>query len=270
MGQQDYYNILGVDETASAEDIKEAFRKLALKYHPDRNQNNPGAAEKMKSLNEAYAVLSNPGKRKEYDALKRQFGSTAYTHFRSSYTDQDIFRGSDINKILEELAQAFGVRGHHDLFREFYGNSYQSFEFGRPGFFAKGFVFGKAFEKGNQEQISRKTPFQKHVGNVSRFFLEKMTGMEYPEQGADIQDTIRLTPELAHDGGPYAYFHRQKKKRLVVKIPPRIREGQRIRLAKMGHEGKGGANAGNLYLEIQIKKPFLKKIKDFLPSLWSK
>jgi DnaJ-class molecular chaperone len=267
MEQRDYYQVLGVEENADAETIKSAFRDLALKYHPDRNQGNPEAAEKMKEVNEAYAVLSNPGKRQEYDAMRKQFGSTAYTHFRNTYSDQDIFRGSDINAILEEMARAFGLRGYEDLFKEFYGQSYRTFEFGRPGFFAKGFVFTGPFGRKRGKQVGEKSVFQKHVGTLSRYFLGKMTGIELPQDGADIQDVIHLSPELAEKGGPYAYFHREKKKKLVVKIPPKIREGQRIRLAGMGYDGKGGASPGNLFLEVRVKTPLWRKVKSFLSSL---
>ena len=72
MSQNDYYQILGVDQKANAKQIKNAYRKLAFQYHPDRNDKNPAAAEKMKSVNEAYAVLSNADKRREYDTLQQQ------------------------------------------------------------------------------------------------------------------------------------------------------------------------------------------------------
>ncbi len=73
MAKKDYYEILGVSKTASADEIKSAFRKLAKKYHPDVNKE-PGAAEKFKEIGEAYSVLSEETKRKQYD----QFGSAAF------------------------------------------------------------------------------------------------------------------------------------------------------------------------------------------------
>jgi len=267
MEQADYYQILGVRENAGPERIKEAFRELALKYHPDRNQGNLEAAERMKTLNEAYAVLSNPAKRREYDALRRQFGSTAYTHFRQTHTDQDIFRDSDVHTILEEMARAFGLRGYEDIFKEFYGQAYRSFEFSRPGFFAKGFFFGGPFPKREDRGDEKASRFQKHINAASRYFLEKMTGVELPQEGQDIQDVIYLSPDHAREGGPYAYMHRKKSKKLVVRIPPRVRDGQRIRLTGMGAEGKGSAKPGNLYLEVRIKKPLSQKVKDFVSSL---
>ncbi len=75
MAQQDYYQILGVDQLAEAKKIKEAYRELAFKYHPDRNEKNPDSAEMMKSVNEAYAVLSNVQKRRDYDTMRNRFGS---------------------------------------------------------------------------------------------------------------------------------------------------------------------------------------------------
>jgi curved DNA-binding protein len=95
MAEQDYYQLLGVDRSASLEEIKKAYRKLALKYHPDKAKGDKHAAEeKFKQISEAYAVLSNPEKRKQYD----EFGSQA---FRDRFTREDIFRGFDFNEIFD-------------------------------------------------------------------------------------------------------------------------------------------------------------------------
>ncbi len=92
----DYYKILGVDKKASADDIKKAYRKLALKHHPDKNPGNKESEEKFKKISEAYAVLSDPEKRNQYD----NFGSDT---FSQRYSQEDIFRNFDINDILRDL-----------------------------------------------------------------------------------------------------------------------------------------------------------------------
>ena len=260
MAQEDYYQVLGVEPEATDQTIKEAFRKLAFKYHPDRNRENAAAVEKMKQVNEAYAVLSNPAKKREYDTLKNQFGSSAYSHFRNNYSEQDIFNGSDINHIFEEMAKAFGLRGSNEIFKEFYGRGFQQFEFKNPRGFARGFVFGQPPKGSGQHQA----PFPPggNLGKLSRFLLQKISGVQFPENGTDVEDQLYLTPEQAIQGGPYAYYLRRKSKKLVVKIPPGVRPGQRIRLAGMGQEGKAGGRPGDLFLKVHIRKPLMKAIKD--------
>jgi DnaJ-class molecular chaperone len=265
MTQRDYYQILGVDKNAVSKQIKEAYRKLAFKYHPDRNKENPEAAEKMKIFNEAYAVLSDPEKRREYDALRQQFGSSAYSRFRNNYSEQDIFSGSDINHVFEEMAKAFGFRSFDNIFKEFYGKEYQSFEFKRPGIFAGGFVFTGPLRRGKYDQS--RFPLPGKVGKLSRYVLKKISGVELPGNGADINDIIRLSSIQAQKGGPYAYFLKEQSKKLIVKIPPGVRDGQRIRLTGMGKDRKGGGTPGDLYLKVQIKKPLIQKIKKTISDL---
>ena len=107
--KKDYYEILGVPRNASTEEIKKAYRELALKYHPDRNAGNKEAEERFKEINEAYAVLSDPQKRKEYDA----FGMAG---FRQRYTDEDIFRGFNIGDLFRDLGFGSG-----DIFSIIFG-----------------------------------------------------------------------------------------------------------------------------------------------------
>lgn len=104
MATRDYYNILGVSKNASDAEIKKAYRKLAMKYHPDRNPNKKEAEERFKEINEAYAVLSDKEKRKQYDT----FGAEG---FRQRFTQEDIFRGFDFDEILSSL---FGGRGRRE------------------------------------------------------------------------------------------------------------------------------------------------------------
>jgi len=112
MATRDYYEILGVNKNASDGEMKKAYRKLAMKYHPDRNPNKKEAEERFKEINEAYAVLSDKEKRKQYDT----FGAEG---FHQRFTQEDIFRGFDFDEILSGL---FGGRGKRE------------FRFGRGGF----------------------------------------------------------------------------------------------------------------------------------------
>ncbi len=265
MSQHDYYQILGINQNASAKQIKDAYRKLAFQYHPDRNEKNPEAAEKMKSVNEAYAVLSDAAKRRKYDTLRQQFGSSAYSQFRQNYSEQDIFSGSDINQVLEQMARAFGLRGFDEIFKEFYGQGYRKYEFRKPGFFANSFIFTGPRQSGKSDPSGLRS--QVGLGKLARFLLKQFSGIEFPENGTDIHDTIWLDPELAQQGGPYAYHLRKKDKKLVVKIPPGTKSNQQIRLTGMGEDGKGGGQTGNLYLRVRIRKPLLQQIKDFISKL---
>ena len=106
--KRDYYEVLGVPKSASKDEIKDSYRKLAMQYHPDRNKS-PEAEEKFKEISEAYAVLSDEQKRRQYDTL-------GHAGFDQRYTQEDIFRGADFNDIFRDLGGGFG-----DLFRQIFG-----------------------------------------------------------------------------------------------------------------------------------------------------
>jgi len=108
--EDDYYKILGLDKSASKEEIKKTYRKLALKYHPDRNPGDKKAEERFKKISEAYAVLSDPEKKKQYDA----FGSQA---FSQKFSQEDIFRNFDFSSIFRDLGFGGGGGNYTHIFR---------------------------------------------------------------------------------------------------------------------------------------------------------
>jgi curved DNA-binding protein CbpA len=101
---KDYYRLLGVEREASGEEIKKAYRKLALKYHPDRNRGDPGCEDRLKEVNEAYQVLGNEEKRRRYDLSCQQ------SFYRHVYYQEDL--SDDLIEILRVFARGgFGMRG---------------------------------------------------------------------------------------------------------------------------------------------------------------
>jgi DnaJ-class molecular chaperone len=266
MNQKDYYQILEVEKEASPQKIKEAYRRLAFQCHPDRNKENPLAVEKMKEINEAYAVLSDPKKRSDYGTFHEQYGPYGYDRFKQRYSEQDIFRGSDINQIFEEMAKAFGLRSFEEVFRESYGQGVHTFEFQRPGVSGRGFIFfGPGFGKIKSQGIPVSSEiFPGFLGKIIRYLLKKTFGMREPHRGKDLEEVIYLDPRQALEGAKGKYFHRKRKKELIVTIPPEMKDGQKIRLKGMGALGKDGGEPGDLYLKIKIKKPILEKVRGLL------
>jgi len=278
MEKKDYYKVLGVNEDASFEEIKKTYRKLAFQYHPDKN---PGREEMMKELNEAYAVLSDERKRREYDSYRQSYGFFARDKFRQTYTDQDIFKDSDINQVFAELSKVFGFNRPEDIFSNssFYGNQFRTFQFKGPGFTGKVFFSGpmsKTYQdmlRASRYQTSKAPAYQPSF--FSRILLKgvqafqnhiaKKYGLELPERGKDIEDGVTIPSEVASAGGKVRY-HLAKPdnpRDLMIKISPGIREGQKIRLKGMGKDGRHGGESGDLYLRVKVHTPLLKKIIKF-------
>src|SRR5258705_10150356 len=111
--QRDYYQVLGAAEPATTDEIKKAFRRLAKQYHPDRNPNNPQAAERFKEINEAHDVLSDVDKRKKYDQMRRYgaFSPEGGRRGRSAPPDSGNFDITDLGGLGDSFAAIFGRRG---------------------------------------------------------------------------------------------------------------------------------------------------------------
>ena len=129
MSGKDYYQLLGISKSASAQEIKKAYRKMALKYHPDQNKGNKEAEAKFKEISEAYAVLSDPEKKKQYD----MFGADG---FQSRYSQEDIFRNFDFGSIFSDMGfggPGRGRGGGANIFSQIFGNMGQSQQFRGSG-----------------------------------------------------------------------------------------------------------------------------------------
>ena len=285
MEQRDYYKVLGVGEIAGADEIKKAYRNLAFRYHPDRNA---GSEEMMKTINEAYAVLSNPGKKIEYDSLRQQYGPSARDQFRQHYTDQDIFRDSDISQVFEEFSKIFGFSSPQDIFSRngFYGPNYRTYEFKSPGGAGKGFFFYRPMRDAYQEGLKMPPDQTRQVAGIGQRMtssiglkilalfqkmLAKRLGIELPERGRDLHDVVRITREEAAAGGKinYLYTKQDNPRNLLITLPQGIRDSQPIKLKALGEAGKNGGDSGDLYLKVKISRQFAEIIREFIRKLIS-
>ena len=267
MNQKDYYEILGVTREAGFDGIKAVYRRLAFEYHPDRNPGNSTAVEKMKEINEAYAVLSDIEKRSQYDRLRREYGPFAYDRFRQTHSDRDIFRGSDINQIFEEMARAFGFRGFEDIFRQTYGQGYRTFEFRRPGVFGKVIILGSGRRQVGEPETS--PPPGRLSGvlvKLAGYAVRRMLGLAEGSRDKDRYDLLPIDVQQAQKGGLVTYHDAVDSKEFVVTIPAGIRDGQIMRLRGAGNHGAPGESAGDIYLKVEIKRSLFQKVRHFIKS----
>jgi curved DNA-binding protein len=207
-----------VEKTASPEEIKKAYRKLALKHHPDRNKGNKEAEEQFKKISEAYAVLSDKEKRQQYDS----FGSAG---FQQRYSQEDIFRNADLGDILREFGINFGGSGR-TTFRSSGGGS-GIFEemFRQPG---AGGHAGHGFQDFRQQQQVKGTDLSLELPIT---LSEVLTGAE---------KTISLGRGAAAE-------------KVSVKIPAGIETGKKLRISGKGSSSPMGGPPGDLYLLIKVE-----------------
>jgi molecular chaperone DnaJ len=257
--KRDYYEVLGVSKSASKSEIKDAYRKLAMQYHPDRNKA-ADAEDKFKEISEAYAVLSDDQKRQQYDTL-------GHAGFDQRYTPEDIFRGADFETIFRDIGFGFG-----DLFRTFFGGGFRE----RSN---RGQDLGYELEitleeaaKGNEKEIvvprtekcevcggsgaspgtSAKTcPKCNGAGQVRN--MRKNSFLMYVQ--------VTPCPECRGRGKlietPCNKCHgtglTKKRRKINVKIPEGIDEGYQLRLRGEGEMAPNGGEPGDLYVLVHIK-----------------
>ncbi|HOW87750.1 MAG TPA: DnaJ domain-containing protein [Candidatus Omnitrophota bacterium] len=222
--QKDYYKVLGVPESASADEIKKVYRKLAVKYHPDKNPDNPKAAEaKFKEISEAYYILSDEKRRQQYDQM-RKFGGG----FQGNYAG----------------AQGFNFE---DLLRQFSGGGR-----GRPSgrYSAFSDIFGDLFSGGGTGGSFR---FYSS-GSPQQGYYEAEDDYDQPvpsQEPADVIVNLKISKRKAKEGGSVT-FRTPEGQTVSVKIPSNTREGQKLRLARQGRVCHACHHPGDLILRVKV------------------
>lgn len=230
MSGKDYYKILETSKSASAGEIKKAYRKLALKYHPDHNKGDKSAEAKFKEISEAYAVLSDPEKKKQYD----MFGAEG---FQNRFSQEDIFRGFDFGSIFSE----FGVGG---------GGSSQNI-------FSQ--MFGGAGGPGKRQYRSSGSPF----GHSSAGF----GGHSQRAKGQDLIYELPVTlEELSRTANKIISYQMDgRQEQVSVKIPAGIPAGHKLRLRGKGEPSPYGGPPGDLFIQISVlAHPVFRRVNDDL------
>ena len=218
---RDYYETLGVPKTATDDEIKSAFRKLARKYHPDVAKDKKTAEEKFKQINEAYEVLSDPEKRKKYDQLGADWNQPGGFQPPPGWGGQQQPGGA-----FQQWSSGNGGG--------------VEFEFGGTGFSD----FFEAFFGGGRGQSAFGGSFGRRAATA--------------ERGSDVEADIMVPLEEALHGAKRTISLRRggsnKVETYQVKIPRGVHEGQRIRLAGQGEAGERGGKSGDLFLRVRLAR----------------
>ncbi|MGB7298635.1 MAG: molecular chaperone DnaJ [Burkholderiaceae bacterium] len=254
MAKKDYYEVLGVSKNASDEDLKRAYRRMAMKFHPDRNPDDKSAEAKFKEAKEAYEILTDAEKRNAYDrfghaGVDQTAGGGQGGNFSDVFGDifgdifggqqqrggqgggrSNVYRGSDLRYAMEvTLEQA--ARGHTTEIRV-------------PSWDSCTTCKGSGAKPGTKPVTCKTCNGQGNVRMQQGFFSIQQTCPNCDGSGKSIAD-----PCTACEGAGRI----KKQKTLEVKIPAGIEDGMRIRSAGNGEPGMNGGPAGDLYVEIRLK-----------------
>jgi len=249
MAKRDYYEVLGVDRSASDAELKKAYRRMAMKYHPDRNPDNADAEEHFKEAKEAYEVLSDSQKRAAYDQFGHEGvnqsagGGAGAGGFSDIFGDvfNDIFGGAGGGR---QNFRGADLRYHLDLtLEEAVAGTTQKIRI--PVNVECKTCDGSGAKKGTEPVTCTTCGGHGQVRIQQGFFSVQQTCPHCRGTGKMIKDPC----QDCHGEGTV-----QEQKTLSVKVPAGVDTGDRIRLSGEGEPGQGGAPAGDLYVEVQVKR----------------
>ncbi len=267
MAKRDYYDVLGINKNASSEDIKAAYRKLAIKYHPDKNPGNKSAEDKFKEASEAYGILSDKNKKENYDS----FGHAAFENGgggqSGGFGGFGGFGGSDFSDIFEDFFGDFGGgrknnrrnsnRGsdlRYDLsitLEEAYSGKKQNIQFSSSDKCTT--CKGSGSKPGHSADRCTYCGGNGKVRSNQGFFTVQQTCPQCSGSGEEITNPCN---ECNGSGNKHT------SKKISVTIPKGVDDGTRIRLAGKGEAGTRGGASGDLYLFINVKSHDLFKRSD--------
>jgi molecular chaperone DnaJ len=254
---EDYYSILGVERAASGDEVKKAYRKLAMKFHPDRNPDNKEAEEKFKEINAAYEVLSDEKKRRQYDQMGHQ-----------RYTQNG--RGAGGMSAEDIFASVFGGDGG-DFFSSFFGGggrrSQNAPSRGEDLLYEMEILFGEAiFGVEREITIPRSETCSRCDGNGAEPGSSRKTCSYCGGHGqvAMTQGFFSIRQTCSHCRGAGTILEKpcrdclgagsqRKSKKLKITIPPGVDTGSRLRVSGEGNAGERGGPSGDLYVSLRIK-----------------
>ncbi len=228
MRQKNYYDILGVSENASEAEIKKIYRKLAVKYHPDKNPQNPKESEtKFKEISEAYFVLSDPKKRAQYDQMRKYGGHQGNFAGAQGFDFEDLLRQFTSGRGRTSRKYSSFGDIFEDLFDQGGGQERHGFR-ARP---SAGATFYDIFSQENEPQ----TTFQSRT------------------ESADVFVKLKISKEKAERGGAVK-FQTPEGTTLNVKIPPHSHTGQKLRLVRQGRTCVTCGHPGDLILQLKVSE----------------